>query len=51
MTHKSCREIEKQIAAVKRIIKRNDAMKESDKNAKVSLDYSEENKDIGRKKA
>jgi hypothetical protein len=51
MTHKSCREIEKQIAAVKRIIKRNDVMKESDKNVKVSLDYSEENKDIGRKKA
>ena len=51
MTHKSCREIEKQIAAVKRSIKRNDVMKESDKNVKVSLDYSEENKDIGRKKA
>jgi hypothetical protein len=48
---KSCREIENQIAAVKRIIKRNDVMKESDKNAKVSMDYPKETKNVGRKKA
>lgn len=51
MTHKTCREIEKQIAAVKRIIKRNDVMKESDDNVHFSMDYSEETKDIGRRKA
>lgn len=51
MTHKTCREIEKQIADVKRIIKRNDAMKESDRNVKISMDYSKETKDVGRKKA
>jgi hypothetical protein len=51
MMHKTCREIEKQIAAVKRIIKRNDVMKESGTNDKVSMDYSKETKDVGRKKA
>jgi hypothetical protein len=51
MMHKTCREIEKQIDAVKRIIKRNEVMKESDRNVQVSMDYPKETKDVGRKKA
>jgi DNA-binding FrmR family transcriptional regulator len=49
---KTCRDIEKQIAAVKRIMQVNKIMKESDDEIfQVPMDCPEETKDIGRKKA